>query len=136
MTDKPKTITAVPIQVGQVWLTRSEATVRILADNAEGDFPFVGQFDTHEPSLWNAAGVQGVSDKEGDMVPCPDGFDNLSHLAPQTVKHQVALYRENTGFGPIDYLLDTSNPLTGEYRQISEPVTIEFTLLPGESADA
>ena len=70
------------IEVGQMWLTGTEATVRILADNAEGDFPFVGQFDARETSLWNAYGVQGILNKDGDMVPCPDGSDNLSCLAP------------------------------------------------------
>jgi hypothetical protein len=113
MTDKPE------IKVGQIWITQSGHPVRILSTDGIGALRIVGQYlHTEDLGRWL---FDGLSD------------DRLISLAPSTVKREVALYREDSGVGPLEYLLDTSNPLTGEYRRISEPLTIEFTLLPGES---
>ena len=53
---------------------------------------------------------------------------------PATVKREVALYR----FANLPVAVhDASHVVEGpDMRRISEPLTIEFTLLPGESADA
>jgi hypothetical protein len=127
MTDKPK------IEVGQTWITYSGATVRILADTAQGDFPFVGQFDVHEVSLWDGNGNQAETGEDGDLTLASDGIDNLSHLAPQTIKREVALYRDRNNFVRA---FEMSMQPGFHWKPISEPLTIEFTLLPGESADA
>ena len=116
MTDKPE------IKVGQRWVTQSGAIVLILATGIAGDRPVVGQFEAdNEVGTWMA---------DGEYL--PHDTWRLVSLAPQTVKREVALYRCD------DQVLvyeasDWPDNRPTEFR-ISEPVTIEFTLLPGESA--
>lgn len=49
---------------------------------------------------------------------------------PATVKREVALYRGHSAF-----VADTGEPLDENVRRISHPETIEFAILPGESAE-
>jgi hypothetical protein len=62
MTDK------LEIKVGQIWITSLGTVVRILADNAEGAFPFVGQYEGSNVDLWNADGQLGAINKEGEFT--------------------------------------------------------------------
>jgi hypothetical protein len=62
MIDKPE------IKVGQLWITTHGNAVRILADNAEGAFPFVGQYEGSNVDLWNANGQLGAINAEGEFT--------------------------------------------------------------------
>lgn len=127
MTDKPK------IEVGQRWVTRDGTIVRILSVSADGSLPVVGQYPSKAIELWLP---NGRVDEEGIS-----GSDLIS-LAPQTVKREVALYRWICGPNSAEmpsacgFVSETTGPQHPNWHRISEPVTIEFTLLPGESADA
>ena len=117
MSDKPE------IKVGQRWVTRGGNVVRILSTNAEGAKSIVGQYeDDHEFFAWAPDGLIYDDDT-------PSNTD-LVLLAPSTVKREVALYC--TREGEIALVLDGMK-VNG--RRISKPVTIEFTLLPGECAE-
>lgn len=117
MSNKPK------IEVGQRWVTRGGARVRILAVDGDGPRPVVGQVEIGAAKgniyCWGASG------ENGDDLPLAD----LVTLAPSTVKREVALYRTMTGSLLI---VDTSEMDIKD--RVSEPVLVEFTLLPGESA--
>jgi hypothetical protein len=131
MTDKIANFDAVPILVGQRWVTRYGQTVRILATDGLGNFPVIGEvIDEMTGGGLGRWKLTGKASSEG-----PDGGD-LINLAPQTVKREVALYQspgERNGF-VCEYYPQFEPPVEGDDRRISEPLTIEFTLLPGESA--
>ena len=119
MTDKPE------IKVGQRWVTQSGATVLILATNAAGDRPIVGQFEAdNEVGTWMA---------DGEYL--PHDTWRLVCLAPQTSKREVALYRCGSSVDVFEAQDERVMDLSEGWRIISEPLTIEFTLLPGESAE-
>ena len=110
MSDKPE------IQVGQTWITRSGHPVRILSLDGAGALRVVGQYlHTEALGLWL---FDGLSE------------DRLEYLAPMTVKRHVSLYSNGSYFEAKD-----EGVYCGNWRRISEPVTIEFTLLPGECAE-
>lgn len=117
MTDKPE------IKVGQRWVTWDGRTVRILATDCGGEHPVCGFLEqTREADFYTHSG-----DSESTTNPDYRDFD-LRSLAPSTVKREVALYRDCDGcLSVIEW--DES------YRDgtISEPLTIEFTLLEGET---
>jgi hypothetical protein len=123
-------IQAVPIQVGQRWISRGRQTVRILATDADGDKPIVGQVEEGQARgliiLWHASGRYDNRDELG--------IGDLIQLAPQTIKREVALYR----YGGLREIFDTDDSRvldTGDdWQRMTEPLTIEFTLLPGETA--
>ena len=128
MTERPE------IKIGQRWLTTLGNEVRILADNAEGDFPFVGQYWHLDVDMWNAAGELGLIDEEGDLTRAKERQEKLDRLLPPTVKRLVALYQCGSSvdvFEPDDER--AMDPSEG-WRIISETLAIQFTLLPGESA--
>ena len=117
MTDKPK------IEVGQRWVTRGGNVVRVLSTSAVGLKSIVAQYeDTHEIFTWAPDGL--VYDDE------TLSNTDLLHLAPSTVKREVALYEDADR---IVTACEVGDQERGCVR-ISEPLTIEFTLLPGESA--
>jgi hypothetical protein len=124
MTDKPK------IEVGQRWITTHGSEVFIIADNARGDFPFVGQYGVLGVDMWNAAGELGVIDGEGELKRAkPPNQEDLVALLPPIIKREVALYRCAEGS-----IVAPAGKDDGRlWICISEPVTIDFTLLPGES---
>ena len=75
MTDKPE------IKVGQVWITTHGSEVRILADNAAGNFAFVGQYDGLDVDLWNARGELGEINADGELVRAKEpNQEDLIHL--------------------------------------------------------
>lgn len=126
MTDKPE------IKVGQRWVTRGGGTllpwmVRVLAADAKGPHPIIVEdCSTYAISTRNADGSQFDDDEyesPGDLI----------SLAPSTVKREVALYWSGHN-SEVKYVAE--GPASMADRRISEPLTIEFTLLPGESADA
>lgn len=119
MTDKPE------IKVGQRWITRGGDTVRILATDASGDCPVIAQYDDHRILQLTRA---GNSFDDGE-----DYHTNLDRLAPSTVKREVALYQNKQT--PTQWLYAAEGPAFAGDPRVSEPLTIEFTLLPGESAE-
>jgi hypothetical protein len=128
MTDK------LEIKVGQRWITTHGSEVFIIADNAQGDFPFVGQYGVLGVDMWNAAGELGAIDEEGELrrAKAPNQEDLVS-LLPPIVKREVALW--SAGEGHAIYAFDAKGMSPPQHwRQVSEPLTIEFTLLSGESA--
>lgn len=130
MTDRPE------IKVGQRWLTTLGNEVRILADNAEGDFPFVGQYWSLDVDMWNAAGELGAIDGEGELTRAKKPIqEDLDCLLPPTVKRLVALYRCGSSVDVFESDDERVMDLSEGWRIISETVSIQFTLLPGESAE-
>jgi hypothetical protein len=128
MTDKPK------IEVGQRWVTRGDYIVRVLAvDGWTPDFPVITEDELGRISLLTALGFGKQSSTQTDH--------DLLFLAPSTVKREVALYRaintedtlvSNPGGVFVGEVAIHSGP--ANYLRISEQQSIEFTLLPGESA--
>ena len=121
MTDKPE------IKVGQRWVTRGLKTVRVLAtDGRTEGFPIIVEYE-------DGGGLDCLrQDGHAAGVGFPDTSCDLLHLAPSTVKREVALYSDSNGF--VTAFECDEQP--DDYRKmISEPLTIEFTLLPGESAE-
>ena len=106
MSDKPE------IKVGQRWTLLGGAVVTVLSVKALGTWPII---------------IQHADDEIDCILP-----DDLISLAPLTVKREVAIFRDEQG---EHYILDTENPLTVDCWFVSEPLTIEFTLLPGECAE-
>lgn len=132
MTDKPE------IKVGQRWLTTHGSEVFIIADNAQGDFPFVGQYGVLGVDMWNAAGELGSIDEEGELTRAKaPNQEDLVALLPQIVKRELTLYRHQStrtemACAPWMWLAWPRND-KDEWVAVSEPITIEFSLLPGES---
>jgi hypothetical protein len=119
MSDKPE------IKVGQRWVTRFGITVRILAtDGRTSDRPIVCESEVGAIVCVTPQG-RGLDDQN-------DSVADLISLAPSTVKREVAIFRDEQG---EHYILDTENPFTADCWFVSEPLTIEFTLLPGECAE-
>ena len=117
MSDKPE------IKAGQRWVTRFGITVRILAtDGRTSDRPIVCESEV--------GGIVCVTPQGRGLDDQNDSVADLISLAPSTVKREVALYC--TREGEIVLVLDGMK-VNG--RRISKPVTIEFTLLPGECAE-
>ena len=116
MTDKPK------IEVGQKWVTGSGDVVRVL-EVAETPHGY-----THSVSV-RGLGQPYCVDMNGDH----EVYEawSLVSLAPQTIKREVALYQYEDEKPGTSW--ETGKALQVGWRRISEPLTIEFTLLPGES---
>jgi hypothetical protein len=104
--DKPE------IKVGQRWTLLGGSVVTVLSVQARGRWPIVIQHD----------------DDAMDTV-CPD---DLISLAPSTVKREVALYRNPAGTERQAFEIYCQPDL---WVLVSEHASIEFTLLPGESAE-
>jgi hypothetical protein len=121
MTDKLANFDAVPILVGQRWLTRHGQTVRILATDGIGNFPVIGEADSGGLCRWKLTGR--ASSEHTDLA-------DLVSLAPQTVKREVALYRGGNG---LVWAGDWAHGHV-DAECISDPLSIEFTLKSGESA--
>jgi hypothetical protein len=129
MTDKPE------IKVGQRWLTTHGSEVFIIADNAQGDFPFVGQYGVLDIEMWNAAGELGLIDEDGYLTRAkPPHQEDLVTLLPPVIRRQVALYRCGASVDVFEAQDERVMDLSEGWRRISELLAIEFTLLPGESA--
>jgi hypothetical protein len=118
MSDKPE------IKVGQRWVTRYGDVVRVLAtDGRVNGYPVIVEDESGKIDVVTIKGkaIDGRLVEGGDLL----------HLAPFTVKREVALYANGE---------QTTVGLAGHeggilWRAISEPLTIEFTLLPGECAE-
>ena len=129
MTDKPK------IEVGQRWVTRGGDVVRVLEVGENGCHPSGYTVTVRGAGLPYAVTVFGEADS-GIVT------DNLISLAAQTIKRELALYRwgncapqmKTTNDPTLCEMVGTSGGFQQSWRRISEPVTIEFSLLPGESA--
>lgn len=127
MTDRPE------IKIGQRWVTRGGEIVRVL--DVDGSFDdSITVRGCGQPYSVRRDGVFTTS-----LMP-PHDCDLIS-LAPSTVKREVALYQwkktTEPGVESSDgrpFCAETTGPQHPAWRQISEPLTIEFTLLPGESA--
>lgn len=118
MTDKPE------IKRDAIWTISNGDRVRILATDAMGDFPVVGQYLTEPPAF----GTWTVDGRAPHHQSC-----DLISLAPSTLKREVALYRNgNTRTLALE---PATEILSQSWRRISEVREIEFTLLPGESAE-
>jgi hypothetical protein len=118
MTDKPE------IKVGQRWVTRFGITVRILAtDGRTSDRPIVCESEVGGIVCVTPQG-RGLDDQNDSVV-------DLICVAPSTVKREVALYRDKHG---RDFIVGDGDVFSTEWIRISELLTIEFTLLPGECA--
>lgn len=117
MSEKPE------IKVGQRWLTRDGQTVRILATDSNFAYPVVAEFEDGELCRYSK---DGVNSYELDPIPL-----ELISLAPSTVKRTVALYRERENGANAIWPPDVVTP---NWDRISEPVEVEFTLLPEEEA--
>ena len=117
MSDKPK------IEVGQRWITRDGEIARVVDVSNDLDPPVTIRCEDVAYTV-NSDGRVGLHPDEGDLI----------SLAPSTVKREVALYR----YGDLREIFDTDDSRVldteDDWRRISEPETIEFTLLPGESA--
>ena len=119
MTDKPE------IKVGQRWVTRGGFVGRILTTDSAHSYPVVVDFENGGLVRYDTQGISAYVDD-------PVLFELIS-LAPQTVKREVALW--SAGKGHAIYAFDAKGMSPPQHwRQVSEPLTIEFTLLPGESA--
>jgi hypothetical protein len=112
------------IKVGQRWVTRGGEIVRVLDVS---------------PDLATSVTVRGNGNPYSVF---PDGKFTLGHhdadlisLAPSTVKRELALYRCGTHMDVFEAQDERVMDLSEGWRIISETVTIEFTLLPGESAE-
>jgi hypothetical protein len=124
MSDKPK------IEVGQRWLTNRAGIVRVLAtDGVTYACPVIVEDQNGNIQVLAANGSEIVDDNGEERW----GDYHLISLAPQTVKREVALYRCDDQILVYEFIDWVDNRPT-EYR-ISEPVIIEFTLLPGECAE-
>lgn len=126
MTDKPEIKTRPKIEVGQYWETVGKGVVRVLAtDGRQFAYPVIVELDNGFLQTLTDLGFAPFGGKEGSP------FD-LDRLVPAPAKRVVALYR----FANLPVAVhDASQVVEGpDMRRISEPLTIEFTLLPGETA--
>ena len=127
MSDKPE------IKAGQRWVTHGAGIVRILAtDGMARGCPVIVE---------DADGGIEVLSANGDSIIDDNGVEilepyHLVSLAPFTVKREVALYRSagETNAFACEFYAHGETPADGDDRRISEIVTIEFTLFPGECA--
>lgn len=123
MTPKPE------IKVGQRWVTRGGSVVRVIAFDAISEHPDAAYIVASTVHLYRVCSDGTMAMKESSL----DDTMDLISLVPQTVKREVALYR----LPGVDMCIagelndGVFAPTAG--RRISEPVTIEFSLLPGES---
>jgi hypothetical protein len=130
MTDKPK------IEVGQRWNTRGGNLVRVLHIEDDGESAEVSAYPITVRGSDNPYSVDPEGRSGFSLSP-----EDLISLAPQTIKREVALYQwkktAEPGVESSDgrpFCAETTGPQHPSWRRISEPLTIEFTLLPGESA--
>lgn len=122
MSEKPE------IKVGQKWLTRDGRISRIVVTDAGGDYPIMGFLEaTREADFYT---TEGVSESHIDSYGAK--FDLIS-LVPTTVKRKVALYRTEMG-ERVARQTTIAGIGIAKCERISEPVEVEFTLLPGEEA--
>ena len=118
MTDKPE------IEVGQRWNTRGGKLVRVLHIEEDGDSAEVSAYPITVRGSDNPYSVDPGGRSGFSLSP-----DDLISLAPQTIKREVALYRDDAYICVMDAMQDT-----GGMHRISHTVLVEFTILPGESA--
>lgn len=120
----PEIKTRPKIEAGQRWVTVGEGIARVLAtDGRMFGYPVIAEL---EDGLLYCLTDLGYVPMEGPHASKLDFVD----LAPQTIKREVALYRSEGG---QIHALDRDDAIDGQdMRRISEPMTIEFTLLPGE----
>jgi hypothetical protein len=124
MTAEPEITVRPKIEVGQQWVTVNKGIARVLAtDGKRFGYPVVAELDNGLLYCVTDLGFAPMISEEASQL-------DFVRLAPQTVKREVALYRCDDQV-LIYEASDWRRPT--EFR-ISEPVTIEFTLLPGESA--
>lgn len=105
------------IRAGQRWLTRSKGIVTVLT--LRGQFP-------RKPVV--------LESETGEICRVNLSEDNdewaLVRPAPKTVKRTMALFRADSG---VFEAHEMSSPRILEPRsRVSEPVEVEFALLPGE----
>lgn len=115
MTDKPE------IKVGQKWVTRDCGEVLIVSTSASGRMPIVAEWGDVLYRCYPNGRAHSLHEDDRDLIA----------LAPATVKRTVVLYR---GVNKHVTARDEGEVWVNAVR-ISEPLEIEFTLLPGESAE-
>lgn len=127
MTDEAQIKERPKIQAGQRWNTVGKGVARVLATDGQiYGYPVIVELDNG--ALFNLTDLGFAPMRQDGVSP----FD-LVDLAPATVKREVALYR-HVPSGTLCPLFTDAIP-TPDMRLIgAEPRTIEFTLLPGESA--
>lgn len=118
-------MTAKNIKVGDRWVTRDCGEVLIVSTTATGPMSIVVE--------WGLEFYRCFPDGRAHSV-SPDDRDLIS-LAPSTVKREVALYEEWRECTEDVKAFDVSDPPISGWKRISESVAVEFTLLPGESAE-
>jgi hypothetical protein len=130
MSNEPEITVRPKIEVGQQWVTVNKGIARVLAtDGKRFGYPVVAELDNGLLYCVTDLGFAPMLSEEASQL-------DFVSLAPQTVKREVALYQslgERNGF-VCEYYPQFEPPVEGDDRRISEPLTIEFTLLPGESA--
>ncbi len=114
------------IEVGQRWITASGDIARVLAtDGQRLGYPVIAELEGGVLVTLTNLGC-GPLQENGRS---PYDFESL---APKTVKREVALYWSGYQSDKRYVSEYAANPSDS---RISEPVMVEFTLLPGEGAE-
>ena len=125
MSNEPEITVRPKIEVGQQWVTVNKGIARVLAtDGKRFGYPVVAELDNGLLYCVTDIGFAPMLSEEASQL-------DFVCLAPQTVKREVALYW--SGYQSDARYVAESAASPSDSR-ISEPLTIEFTLLPGESA--